>query len=70
MKKNKAFKKHPESLAIINVVPHGITSTRLHFAQYELLAQIMNKKKPHRCKAFCGPTWARTMDPLIMSQVL
>jgi len=45
MKKNKAFKKHPESLAIINVVPHGITSTRLHFAQYELLAQIMNKKK-------------------------
>ncbi len=31
-----------------------------------------NKKALHSCKAFvfCGPTWARTKDHLIMSQVL
>ena len=29
-----------------------------------------NKKRPINIDLFCGPTWTRTMDHLIMSQVL
>ena len=39
------------------------------FSDYALLGKILHKKKAIKI-AFCGPTWARTRDPLIMSQVL
>ena len=35
------------------------------------IAALQKSKIQFRVETgFCGPTWARTMDPLIMSQVL